>query len=153
MTSRENPNPTHPPPFLHTRILRLAVIVRNAIKDLEQRSQPCLDASFRHIPPGIEQSEADRDMAAIRDRRHELMKKQDTKQRNGITVSGGPSRPPPPRPVVNMGSSAQRSYIHQRPRDVFRCSGCNTTQSLEWLTGPDGPQSLCHSCGVSRTAT
>ncbi|BEI85245.1 hypothetical protein CcaverHIS002_0506460 [Cutaneotrichosporon cavernicola] len=149
--SRENPTPTHPPPFLHTRILRLAVIVRNCIRDLEKSSQPCLDATFRHAPPGVEQTEADKEMAAIRDRRQELMKKQDVKLKqtnnNGMPSSVGPNRLPPPRPGVNMGSGPPRPYIHTGPRDVYRCAGCNTTQSLEWLTGPDGSQSLCHSCG------
>ncbi|KLT45186.1 hypothetical protein CC85DRAFT_151940 [Cutaneotrichosporon oleaginosum] len=88
-------------------------------------------------------------MAAIRIRREELTKKQDTKQRNGIGATGGPIRPPPPRLPSNMASSAPHPYPHSRPRETIRCSGCNTTQSLEWLTGPDGPHSLCHSCGVS----
>ncbi|GMK55294.1 hypothetical protein CspeluHIS016_0203500 [Cutaneotrichosporon spelunceum] len=150
-TTRDNPTPTHPPPFLHTRILRLAVIVRNGLRHLEKRSQPCLEATFRHAPPGVEQTEADKEMAAIRDRRQELKKKQDVRLNqtngNGMPVGGGATRPTPPRPGVNLGSGAPRPYLHTGPRDVYRCAGCNTTQSLEWLTGPDGSQSLCQTCG------
>jgi hypothetical protein len=30
-----------------------------------------------------------------------------------------------------------------------RCHGCGIGVTLEWRKGPDGPKSLCDSCGVS----
>lgn len=141
--SPSNPSPNPPPPFLHTRITRLATLVRESLKLLEPRSQPLLDASFILSPPGLEVSEADREMELIRVRRKALTEKQSKAKDIGNPV-------PRMQGILNVGRPGPHFNTGPRPmRDIWRCSGCGATASSEWLDGPDGPQSLCDSCGVS----
>lgn len=147
--SASNPSPNPPPPFLHTRITRLATLVSESLKLLEPRSQPLLDADFTLPPPGIEVSEADREMDAIRNRRQALNQKQKNNKNEILPIPRGSGlnvRPTAGPQFTNMNILAPRP-----PRDVWRCSGCGTTSSSEWRDGPDGPQSLCENCGVSMT--
>lgn len=155
--SASNPNPNPPPPFLHTRITRLATLVRESLKLLEPRSQQHLDADFTLPPPGIEISEADREMAAIRLRREVLTNKQNKRESAGGAAPRRPGAPglnvgPTAAPPQFTSADAARrmgGLAPRPPRDVWRCSGCGATQSNEWRDGPDGPQSLCENCGVS----
>ena len=52
---------------------------------------------------------------------------------------------------VKPGSSSGLPVLQNRnSAQLGRCHGCGVVVTLEWRRGPDGPKSLCDSCGVSR---
>ncbi|WOO78493.1 GATA zinc finger domain-containing protein 9 [Vanrija pseudolonga] len=144
-----NPSPAPPPPYLHTRLARLATLVRETLATLETSSQPALSIEFLRLPPGNEpptgedMTEAEREMELIRRRREVL----NTKAQQGKRVGGTPVPPRPPGQPMFQGRPGPAPLAPRPNRDVWRCHGCGTTVCDEWRDGPDGPQSLCVNCG------
>lgn len=158
MTPKQ-PHPKPPPAYVHTRIARLATLVRETLASLETRSQPYLDATFIERPPvrSTEMSEAEREMELIRARREVLRDKAMQAKRD---IAGGPGVPQQrPRQQQQPGQFATGIDVRGPhpggpgmggPRDHWRCHSCGTTNATEWKDGPDGPHSLCDHCAVSR---
>jgi hypothetical protein len=177
-SSPSNPHPGPPPPYVHTRVARLASLIRETLAHLEPHMQPQLDAAFTLRPPGdAEATEAEREMLLIRRRRQELQEKAAAGKRDltpmvrpgpggpGARQGLGPGMGPGPGTGAGAGSAhgpahaghryappalmERRASLTPRPRDAWRCHGCGTTHATVWHTGPDGSRTLCENCGVS----
>ena len=60
---------------------------------------------------------------------------------------GGMGMPPPRDTPYRVPTQHVPPPMHSRERT--ECVSCGTKITAEWRRGPDGPRSLCNSCGVS----
>lgn len=156
--SPTNDAPPAPPPYLHTRLSRLATLVRETLASLEGRSQPSLSSEFSRLAPGdADLAEAEREMELIRRRRDVLIAKaaQGKRDATASTARQGQAHQaqvlrPPPRDGLPYATAPDPMRPGRQRQELWRCHGCGATQSTEWKDGPDGPQSLCETCGVSK---
>lgn len=124
-----------PPPYLHTRFTRLSNLIHTTLVSLGPQVHPLLHPAFDLSLPGGK-STAEKDMEIIRNRRDALIAK----------AKGAGER------SIELGQEPVEEKLSLADKKMQgRCHGCGIGVTHKWRTGPDGPKSLCDSCGVSTT--
>jgi hypothetical protein len=175
-TGESSKSPFRPSASLHARFLHLSRSVHTSLIALGPHVALTLSPEFTKPPPATSQSSlsaAEKEMELIRKRRDVLIAKaaQLAAAASARAAAQITDLPTPPE-VRDLRLEALRSemgmlnelamppdfsdYKHGtlvglRGGDALgRCHGCGIGVTGEWMRGPDGPRSLCDSCGVSR---
>jgi hypothetical protein len=126
----------------------------------------------RDVKYGIPMSAAEKEMEVIRKRRDALIAKAAMASTSGVTPN---QKEVKESDIVEMDDDEEIEEEIEEDLDMGigvetgrmdavqveglmrgmgtvqgRCHGCGVGTTLEWRKGPDGPSSLCDSCGVSR---
>ncbi|ORY32089.1 hypothetical protein BCR39DRAFT_524114 [Naematelia encephala] len=139
-----NPAPPKPPPYLHTHFSRLSALVHSTLTCLVPNIHTTLSPMFTPSPGMVKElTAAEKEMELIRKRRDALIAKAATKSGFDGTASGA-------RASISGISALDESAFSSMGHIVApgRCHGCGVAATPEWRRGPDGPASLCNSCGL-----
>jgi hypothetical protein len=167
-------SPSRPSAALHARFLHLSRSVHTSLIALGPHVALTLSPEFTKPPPATSQSSlsaAEKEMELIRKRRDILTAKAAQLAAAASASAAQITELPTPPEVRDLRLEAFRREMGMlnelaMPPDfddykngaliglqggdaLGRCHGCGIGVTGEWMRGPDGPRSLCDSCGVS----
>ncbi|GFZ46434.1 hypothetical protein JCM24511_04681 [Saitozyma sp. JCM 24511] len=172
-TGEASKSPSRPSAALHARFLHLSRSVHTSLIALGPHVALTLSPEFTKPPPATSQSSlsaAEKEMELIRQRRDVLIAKAAqlaaaASARAAAQITELPT-PPEVRDLQLEAFRREMGMLNElaMPPDfddykngaltglqggdaLGRCHGCGIGVTGEWMRGPDGPRSLCDSCG------